>query len=67
MKKHLDVILLGALSALVFVGTKIGLVYFEGHIIAFIACIMADYGFYVGSWELYRFYKFKGYENNNRK
>ena len=67
MKKHLDAILLGVSLAIVFVASKIGLVYFEGHIIAFIACIMADYGFYVGSWELYRFYKFKGYDKNNRK
>ena len=67
MKKHLDAILLGVSLAIVFVGTKIGLIYFEGHIIAFIACIMADYGFYVGSWELYRFYKFKGYNKNKRK
>ena len=62
MKKHLDAIVLGVLMAIVFVASKIGLVYFEGHILAFIACIMADYGFYVGSWELYKQYKLKKYE-----
>ena len=65
MIKHLDAIGLGVLMAIVFVASKIGLVYFEGHIIAFIACIMADYGFYVGSWELYRFFKFKSYDKKN--
>jgi len=67
MKKHLDAIGLGALLAIVFVASKIGLVYFEGHILAFIACIMIDYGFYVGSWEVYKHFKYKGYDKNNRK
>ena len=52
MKKHLDAILLGVSLAIVFVASKIGLVYFEGHIIAFIlfSSYLQFFGFLKGEW-----------------